>query len=185
MKITKLKSAAFAATTIAVAMSVGFAAPASAMAYYIASSAPTISRGETIVISSNGDPLALSSILINGEVIGTSPLGLVVTDAALWEAFSPCVTIDVTFRMYNVPFDETIVVSSTDPFVTELNVEWIGDNTVDCDDTWGAGASTGSDEPLATTGSDASTVAGLTGVAGVVALAAAVAAARRMRRAQR
>lgn len=180
--MNKLKFAALAATSIAVAMSVGFAAPASAMAYYIASSAPTIGSGETIVISSNGDPAALSAILVNGEVLGTSPLGLVVSDAAPWETFGPCVTIDVTFRMYNVPFDETINVSSTDPFVTELNVEWIGDNTVDCDDTWGAGESA---ETLATTGSGASTVAGLTGVAGVVALAVAVAVSRRARRAQR
>jgi len=182
MKITKFRSAALAAASIAVALSVGFAVPASAMAYYIASSAPTVSRGETIVISSNGDPLALSSILVNGEVIGTSPLGLVVTDDATWESFSPCVTIDVTFRMYNVPFEETIPVSANDSFVTELNVEWIGDNTVDCDDTWGAGESA---DELAPTGSDASTVAGLTGVAGVAALAIAVAVARRTRRAQR
>jgi hypothetical protein len=182
MKITKFRSAALAAASIAVALSVGFAVPASAMAYYIASSAPTVSRGETIVISSNGDPLALSSILVNGEVIGTSPLGLVVTDAATWESFSPCVTIDVTFRMYNVPFEETIPVSANDSFVTELNVEWIGDNTVDCDDTWGAGESA---DELAPTGSDASTVAGLTGVAGVATLAVAVAVARRSRRAQR
>ena len=183
MKITQFRSAALAAASIAVALSVGFAVPASAMAYYIASSAPTVSRGETIVISSNGDPLALSSILVNGEVIGTSPLGLVVTDDATWESFSPCVTIDVTFRMYNVPFEETIPVSANDSFVTELNVEWIGDNTVDCDDTWGAGES--ADEPLAKTGSDAATVAGMTGIAGVAALAVAVAVARRSRRAQR
>jgi len=185
MLVNKLKSVVLAATTIAVAMSVGFAAPASASVASLTSSAPTISRGETIIFSTNQDGNALSALLINGEVVETGPLFLLVEIPAQWEALSPCVTIDVTARVYADTYDETEIVLASDPFLAEATVEWIGDNTVDCNDTWGAGASTGSTEPLATTGSDASTVAGLTGVAGVVALAVAVAVARRTRRAQR
>jgi hypothetical protein len=184
MLVNKLKSVVLAATTIAVAMSVGFAAPASASGAYLTSSAPTISRGETITYFTNQPPSALVASLINGEVGTASQMDMLAGDMP-WEAFSPCVTIDVTFRVYADTYDGTEIVLASDPFLAEATVEWIGDNTVDCDDTWGAGASTGSTEPLATTGSDASTVAGLTGVAGVVALAVAVAVARRTRRAQR
>jgi hypothetical protein len=190
MRVNKLKSVVLAATTIAVAMSVGFAAPASASGAYLTSSAPTISRGETITYSTNQPPNALIALLINGEVVSASD-AITFASAFPWEAFSPCVTIDVTFRVYADTYDGTeIVVLASDPFLAEATVEWIGDNTVDCNDAWGAGDSGAGDsgdssEPLATTGSDASTVAGLTGAAGVVALAAAVAVARRSRRAQR
>jgi hypothetical protein len=184
MLVNKLKSVVLAATTIAVAMSVGFAAPASASGAYLTSSAPTISRGETITYSTNQPPNALVALLINGEVVAPGDASTFAGEF-LWEDFSPCVTIDVTFRVYADTFDGTELVLASDPFLAEATVEWIGDNTVDCNDTWGAGASTGSTEPLATTGSNASTVAGLTGVAGVVALAVAVAVARRTRRAQR
>jgi hypothetical protein len=188
--VNKLKSVVLAATTIAVAMSVGFAAPASASGAYLTSSAPTISRGETITYSTNQPPNALTALLINGEVVSTGELVEVTAVPGPWEAFSPCVTIDVTFRVYADTFDGTEIVLASDPFLAEATVEWIGDNTVDCNPAWGtgdsgAGDSGDSSEPLATTGSDASTVAGLTGAAGVVALAAAVAVARRSRRAQR
>jgi hypothetical protein len=185
MLVNKLKSVVLAATTIAVAMSVGFAAPASASVAYLTSSAPTISRGETITFSTDQDADTLTAVLINGEVLEMGPLYNLVEVPAPWEAISPCVTIDVTFRVYAETYDVSTIVLASDPFLAEANIEWIGDNTVDCNDLWGAGASTGSTEPLATTGSDASTVAGLTGVAGVVALAVAVAVARRTRRAQR
>ena len=195
MRVNKLKSVVLAATTIAVAMSVGFAAPASASGAYLTSSAPTISQGETITYSTNQPPNALIALLINGEVVSASD-AITFASPFPWEAFRPCVTIDVTFRVYDDTYDGTgIVVLASDPFLAEATVEWIGDNTVDCNDTWGAGDSGGGDsgagdsgdssEPLATTGSDASTVAGLTGVAGVVALAVAVAVSRRARRAQR
>jgi hypothetical protein len=185
MLVDKLKSVVLAATTIAVAMSVGFAAPASASVASLTSSAPTISRGETITYSTNQDSDALTALLINGEVVSTGEEISLVENPWPWEVFSPCVTIDVTFRVYAETYDVSTIVLASDPFLDEATVEWIGDNTVDCNDTWGAGASTGSTQPLATTGSDASTVAGLTGVAGVVALAVAVAVARRTRRAQR
>lgn len=185
MTFHKLKTAFLAATTIAVALSVGFAAPASAIPNVtITSSAPTISRGETIAISTDGDTL-LGAVFVNGEYLGVSPGGLLEDDAAPWETFSPCVTVDVTFRMYREVFDENTVKSYNDAFADEVTIEWIGDNTVDCNPEWGAGVTAGTDEPLAKTGSDASTVAGMTGIAGVTALAVALAVARRQRRVQR
>jgi hypothetical protein len=189
MRVNKIKSVVLAATTIALAMSFGFAAPASASVASLTSSAPTISRGETIILSTNQDGNALTAILINGAVVDMLPLNGVLGSVP-WEALMPCATIDVTFRVYADPYDGSTIVLASDPFLAEANIEWIGDNTVDCNDTWGtgdsgAGDSGDSSEPLATTGSDASTVAGLTGVAGVVALAVAVAVSRRTRRAQR
>jgi len=189
MRVNKLKSVVLAATTIAVAMSVGFAAPASASVAYLTSSAPTISRGETITYSTNQPPNALVALLINGEVASAGEASTFAGEFP-WEDFSPCVTIDVTFRVYADTYDGTEIVLASDPFLAEATVEWIGDNTVDCNPAWGAGDSGAGDsgdssEPLATTGSDASTVAWLTGVAGVVALAVAVAVSRRARRAQR
>ena len=189
MKINKLKSVALAATTIAVAMTVGLAVPASANGVLtLTSSAPSISRGETITIASNGTN-ETAVLFINGESMGgNTTVGLMVIGAAPWEAFSPCVTIDVTFRVYSETYDANAPAKDfADPFEAEATVEWIGDNTVDCDDTWGAGARApeDSDEPLAKTGSDSSALTGLTGLAGVAALAVAVAVARRTRRAQR
>jgi hypothetical protein len=125
----------------------------------------------------------LGALFINGELFGMSPVGLLELDDAPWEVFGPCVTIDVTWRIYPQVFDESSVKSYNDSYRAEVNVEWIGDNTVDCNPAWGAGES--ADEPLAKTGTDASTVAGMTGVAGVAALAVAVGVARRSRRAQR
>ena len=189
MRVNKLKSVVLAATTIAVAMSVGFAAPASASVAYLTSSAPTISRGETITYSTNQPPNALVAVFINGEFGGAGDASTF-EDPFPWEAFSPCATIDVTFRVYDETYDSTDIVLASDPFIAQATVEWIGDNTVQCNPAWGAGDSGAGDsgdssEPLATTGSDASTVAGLTGAAGVVALAVAVAVSRRARRAQR
>ena len=198
MRVNKIKSVVLAATTIALAMSFGFAAPASASVASLTSSAPTISRGETIILSTNQDDYALTALLINGAVVQTLPL-VDVLGPSPWEVFMPCATIDVTFRVYAEPYDGSTPLAS-DPFLAEANSEWIGDNTDACSALWGtgdsgagdsgagdsgAGDSGDSSEPLATTGSDASTVAGLTGAAGVVALAAAVAVARRSRRAQR
>jgi len=199
MLVNKLKSVVLAATTIAVAMSVGFAAPASASVASLTSSAPTISRGETITYSTNQNPNALVALFVNGEFFIAGEASDLV-GALPWEAFNPCATIDVTFRVYADNYEGNQIVLFSDPFLAEATVEWIGDNTVYCNPFWGAGDSGAGDsgagdsgagdsgdssEPLATTGSDALTVAGLTGAVGVVALAAAVAVARRSRRAQR
>ena len=185
MKINKLKSVLLGATTIAVALSVGFAAPASAMITTLTSDVSSVERnGDGVLFTSNIPRGSSVAIFVNGddgfsgvwdETAGET------TEPLPWEAFSPCVTIDVTFRVYNEVYVDQVYTFS-DPYAASVTVQWIGDNTVDCDDTWGAGESA---EELAPTGSDASTVAGMTGIAGLAALAVAVAVARRSRRAQR
>lgn len=176
----------FSSAAIAVAMSVGVAVPASAVVSFT-SSAPSISSGETITLTSDADPTSHAQVFINGSFYGASALGLMTIGPAPWEAFGPCETIDITFRVYSETADENLLKLWTDPYEGSVTVEWVGDNTVDCDDTWGAGAPGAEDsgEPLAKTGSDASTVAGLTGVAGVAALVVAAAVAFRLRRARR
>jgi hypothetical protein len=191
MKITRLKSAALAATTIAVAMSVGFAAPASAMAATLTADKSVVQNGEGVTFTAtNISGTNYAAFFIDGEYWDSGAIEDT-PNPFTWDIVEPCASVDVTYRIYNYETetadysDAALAALFGEPYVASVDVEFAGDNTVECDDTWGAGASTGSDEPLATTGSDASTVAGLTGVAGVMALAVAVAVARRSRRAQR
>jgi hypothetical protein len=174
------------AAAIAVAMSVGAAVPASAVVSFT-SSAPSISSGETITFATDANPTSHAQIFINGSFQGASALGLIAFTPAPWEAFMPCETIDITFRVYSETADPGLVKLWTDSYDASLTIEWVGDNTVACNDTWGEGAPGAEDsgEPLAKTGSDASTVASLSGVAGVAALVVAAAVALRLRRAQR
>lgn len=171
---------------IAVAMSVGVVVPASA-AVVLTPSAFTLSNGETITWTTDGNPMSHAQVYINGVLWAPTALGLFAYDPAPWDAFSPCETIDVTFRVYSETADNSLVKLWTDPYEASVTIEVVGDSTVACDDSWGAGASGSGDsgEPLAKTGSDASTVASLTGVAGAAALVVAAAVALRLRRAQR
>jgi hypothetical protein len=204
MRSNKLKSAIFAATSVAVAMSVGFAASAYAAdpvdpptgggggggnppqnSYTIASNINSVERnGDAVVLTTNAPIGTVSSTFVNGEHIETGSWTVNPTDPVPWEALGPCVTIDVTFRVYDESYVAQVK-NFSDPYEDSVTVQWIGDNTVDCNPAWGGSPLAASGESLAKTGSDASTVAGLTGVAGVAALAIAVAVARRSRRAQR
>jgi len=183
MKSNKMKSAVFAAASIAVAMSVGFAAPASAMPMTIESNVPSLERdGEDMVITSSVPDGYAYAMFINEDLFQIDAWISADIEPVPWEALSPCVTIDFTFRVYPEIYVDQVK-TFDDAYGASVTVEWIGDNTVDCNPTWGEGET--ADEPLAKTGSDAATVAGMTGIAGVAALAVAVAVARRTRRAQR
>jgi len=186
MLVNKLKSVVLAATTIAVAMSVGFAAPASASQITLTADDMVVENGEGVTFTTNAPGGNLAAFFIAGEywnsgTVETTP------NPFSWDIVQPCTTVTVTYRVYNETSTGLQPLFST-PYVATIDVDFVGDNTVECDDSFGAGNSgeTGdSAEPLATTGSAATAVAGLTGVAGVVALAVAVAVARRTRRAQR
>jgi hypothetical protein len=183
--MNKLKSAVLAATTIAVALSVGFATPATAMPMTIESNVPSIERdGEAVVITSSVPDGYAFAVFINEDLLNIGPWDSADSDPVPWEALSPCVTIDLTFRVYRDIYVDQVR-TFDDAYGASVTVEWIGDDTVDCNPTWGTGESAASGESLADTGSDGFVVAGLTGVAGVAALAVAVAVARRTRRAQR
>jgi hypothetical protein len=181
MFLNKMKSAALAATTISLVLSVGFAAPASAVDYTITADREVIRNGESVTYTTTAPGENLSAFFINGEYWGHGS----VSDTPNpfdWGMFQPCANIRATYRVYDEVADEREPLW-TDPYAASNTVRFVGDPSIDCDDSWGAGKS--ADEPLAKTGTDASTVAGLTGVAGVAALAIAGAVARRMRRAQR
>jgi hypothetical protein len=191
MLVNKLKSVVLAATTIAVAMSVLFAAPASASQITLTADDLVVENGEGVTFTTNAPGGNLAVFFVAGEQTGFGSVENTPNPFS-WDFVGPCTTITVTYRVYDVLFtgsDQEPPLFS-DPYLATIDVDFVGDNTVDCNDTWGtgdsgAGDSGDSSEPLATTGSDASTVAGLTGVAGVVALAVAVAVSRRARRAQR
>lgn len=187
----RLTRGALAASSLVLAMQLGFVSPASALT----SDVTSVSPGETAIFSTQVPAISLVAIFVNGEFHSSGNLYTIPTTYP-WETFSPCVTVDVTFRVYSeyvygAPFREPLF--SEQPAET-ADVEFIGDDSVSCNDAWGSGSSGSSggsggsedsDEPLAKTGSDASTVAGMTGIASLTALAVAVAVARRTRRAQR
>ena len=166
---------------IAVAMTVGLAAPASA--FTLTADPLSIERGGFVNISTDAPETHTAALFVNGEHVETDVLGGS-TGGFPWEMFGPCVDIDVTFRLYDETYVDQVK-DFADSYDDSVTIEFVGDNTVECNDTWGAGESTGSDESLAKTGSDASTVASLTGVAGVAAIVVAAAVAFRLRRAQR
>lgn len=177
---------------LAVAMSVGLAVPASANGVVtLTSSAPTISNGETITYTTSADWERHSQFFINGVVLGGTPVGMImINPVAPWSAWQPCETIDVTLRVYSDLYediDQDNLYLWTDPYDASVTVEWIGDNSGECNDAWGAGARGPNDsgESLAATGSNASSLAALTGVAGIAALGVAAAVVLRSRRAQR
>jgi hypothetical protein len=188
MLVNKMKSVVLAATTIAVAMSVGFAVPASAIAPTLTADKSVVQNGEGVTFTATNIPVTYyAAFFIDGEYWDSGPIENTPNPFA-WDIVQPCASVDVTYRIYNYE-TETADLSDAayaalfgEPYAASVDVEFAGDNTVDCDDTWGTGESA---ETLAKTGSDASTVAGLTSVAGVAALAVAVAVARRTRRAQR
>jgi hypothetical protein len=176
----KLKSAVLAATTIAVALSVGFAAPATAMPMTIETNIQSVVRnGELLEVTSTVPEGYTAATFINGENFSTYPWST--QEPVSWNIMGPCVTVDVTFRVYRDIYVDQVK-TFDDAYGATVTIQWIGDNTVDCNPAWGEGETA---DELAPTGSDASTVAGMTGVAGVAALAVAVAVARRTRRAQR
>lgn len=182
-----------AISAIALAMTLGLAAPASATTYTLTSDESSISSGEVAVLTTDAPDGQGAYVFVNGVGFIAGPLSSGAPFA--WENVSPCVTVDVTIRVYyEVPGAPPMAPPSfSEPYAGSVTIEFIGDNFSGCNATWGAGAedeggsggSDNSDEPLAKTGSDASAVAGLTGVAGVAALAVAVAVALRTRRAQR
>ena len=157
-------------------MTLGLAAPASATTYTLTSDESSISIGEFAVLTTDAPVGTGAYVYVNGESYIGGPLSS--TTPFAWENVSPCVTVDVTIRVYPptpISGPPSAPPTFADPYAASVDIEFIGDNFSGCNPTWGAGAPTGSDESLATTGSDASTVAGLTGVA----------VARRSRRAQR
>jgi len=175
-----------AASSLVLVMQVGLVSPASAAT--ITSDVSSVAPGEAATLTSDiaiGNGVA---VFANGELLEIDVWDVNPSEPLPWEAFSPCVTIDLTFRVYDEVFDENSLKNFSDPYEDSVTIQWIGDNTSECNATWGDGESDesgDSDEPLAKTGSDASAVAGLTGVASVVALAVAAAVALRTRRAQR
>ena len=178
-----------AISAIALAMTLGLAAPASATTYTLTSDESSISSGEVAVLTTDAPAGQGAYVFVNGVGFIAGPLSSGAPFA--WENVSPCVTVDVTIRVYyEVPGAPPMAPPSfSEPYAGSVTIEFIGDNSSGCNPTWGDGAEdeggSNSDEPLAKTGSDASAVAGLTGVAGVAALAVAVAVALRTRRAQR
>lgn len=180
MILNKMKSAALAATTIALALSVGFAAPASAVDYTITADREVVRNGESVTYTTTAPDENLAAFFVNGEYWGSGSVGTT-PNPFDWGIFSPCANVQATYRVYDEVGDSREPLWS-DPYAGSNTVRFAGDPTVDCDDAWGDGST---DEPLAKTGSDASTVAGMTGIAGVTALSVAVAVARRTRRAQR
>lgn len=192
---SKFKSVIVLATTIAVAISVGFGAPASALGITLTADKTVVQNGEGVTFTTNAPGLNYAAFFIGGEYWAS---GLVETtpNPFVWMMVAPCASVDVTYRVYSYSSDTADYTDAAtaalfgEPYAASVDVEFAGDNTVGCDPTWGSGESADesadeSAETLATTGSDASTVAGLTGVAGVAALAVAVAVSRRARRAQR
>jgi hypothetical protein len=149
----------------------------------------SVSRDNPLVtLTSNGEDEALVVVFVNGVWETFYLLNQLNGQTTGWEAFAPCVTVDMEYRLYNSFVPGSPVPPYADPYDAGVLIEFVGDDTDDCNPKWGtqdAGGSGDSDEPLAKTGSDASAVAGLTSVAGVAALAVAVAVARRTRRAQR
>jgi hypothetical protein len=187
---------AAAVSALALAMTLGLAAPASAVTYTLTSDESSISSGEVAVITTDAPVGQAAYVFVNGVGFTSGPLSSGMPFA--WNAVSPCVTIDVTLRVYyEVPGAPAMAAPSfSDAYAGSVTIEFIGDNSPGCNPTWGDGAedeggsggSGGSDdsgEPLAKTGSDASTVASLTGVAGAAALVVAAAVALRLRRASR
>jgi hypothetical protein len=181
MFTSQIKAGAISA--IALAMTVGLAAPASAVT--LTADVSSVSQGEAVTFTTDAPGAALVALYVNGEYLD----GGRVDDTPNpfdWGMLSPCVTVDVTYRVY----DELATEPAREPAFSEqpvdsVSVEFVGDNSPGCNDTWGGGESDDSGDSLAKTGSDASAVAGLTGVAGVAALAVAAAVALRSRRAQR
>ena len=193
MVYSKLKSVILAATTIAVAISVGFGAPASASTTTLTADKTVVQNGEGVSFTTTNIPgTYYAAFFILGEYWGSGSIETT-PNPFVWNIVAPCASVDVTYRIYNYAADtadhsdETHAALFGEPYEASVDVEFAGDNTVDCDDTWGAGAPGAEDsgEPLAKTGSDASTVASLTGVAGVAAIIVAAALAFRLRRAQR
>lgn len=187
MNMNKLKSAFLAASTIAVALSVGFAAPASAVPTTLVADKTVVRNGESVNFTTNAPGENYAAFFTNGEYWGSGSIETT-PNPFTWDLVGPCASVDVTFRIYNYAAetadesDATLAALYDQPYAATVDVRFAGDTTVDCDDAYGAGKSA---DALANTGSDASTVAGMTGIAGVTALAVAVAVARRTRRAQR
>jgi LPXTG-motif cell wall-anchored protein len=177
-KFTRLT---LAASSLVLVMQVGLVSPASAAT--ITSNVTSVAPGEAATLSSDIDLGTVIAVFLNGEFVVSEAWDMNPADPVPWEAIAPCVTIDVTFRVYDEGFVGTNVKNFADPYEDSVTIQWIGDNTVDCNPAWGEGDR--EPEDLAKTGSDSSTLVGLTGVAGVAALAVAVAVARRTRRAQR
>jgi hypothetical protein len=197
MFTSPLKSSVISA--IALAMTLVLAAPASATTFTLSSDKASLTTNEVATFTTDaiGDD-NVAALFVNGVYYTGGP-GLSSGSILPWTVVYPCVTVDVTLRLYYLaPGSPTPVVAPTlaTPYDAEVLIEFVGDTSVPCNYTWGdgldggggsggSGGSDNSDEPLAKTGSDASAVAGLTGVAGVAALAVAVAVALRTRRAQR
>ena len=183
MFTSQIKAGAISA--IALAMTAGLAAPASAVT--LTADVSSISAGEEVIFTSDAPNEWLAALFVNGVFLDS---GLIDVGGPFpWEAISPCVTVDVTLRVYDeIVGDPVREPTFSEQPVDSVTVEFVGDNSPGCNDTWGGGESDDSgdsDEPLAKTGSDSSALVGLTGFAGVAALTVAVAVARRTRRAQR
>jgi hypothetical protein len=185
--LTKIKSAAIVATTIAVALSVGFATPASAISYTLTADKTVVRNGEGVTFTTNAPGEKYAAFFTGEEYWGSGRVDAT-PNPFTWDIVGPCATVDVTYRVYEIDasaadYDEvTVAALWNQPYSASIDIRFAGDNTVDCDDSYGPGKSA---EPLAKTGADSATVTGLTGVAGIAALAVAVSVARRTRRAQR
>jgi hypothetical protein len=186
MFTSQIKAGAISA--IALAMTVGLAAPASAVT--LTADVTSVSPGESVMFETDAQGQKLSAVFIEGDFWGSGPVNTTPNPFG-WDLVSPCVTVEMTYRVYDEDgdfFAENREVAFSEQPVDSVSVEFVGDNSGECDDTWGTGESNEPNEPaerLAKTGSDASAVAGLTGAAGVAALAVAAAVALRTRRAQR
>jgi hypothetical protein len=182
------------AAAIAVAMTVGLAAPASATTYTLTADDLSISNGEFSTITTDAPSGTGAYFFVNGVLQNGG--GLASGMPFAWNTISPCATVDVTLRVY-APLPGGLAMappSFSDAYAGSVTIEFIGDNFAGCNPAWGTGDSGGSGgsggsgdsgETLAKTGSDASTAASLTGVAGAAALVVAAAVALRLRRANR
>jgi hypothetical protein len=188
---------AAAVSALALAMTLGLAAPASATTWSLSSDKASLTNGELALLTTDVSTNAyVTGLFVNGMYV--QQFTNIVNGATIpWAVVAPCETVDVTLRMYAFNGGFPPVLGGFDsPYAASVTIEFVGDTSVPCDATWGAGLDDGggsggsggsgdSGEPLAKTGSDASTLTGLTGIAGVAALVVAAAVAFRLRRAQR
>jgi hypothetical protein len=117
-------------------MQFGFVAPASAE---IQSNVASVSPGGSVVFTSNAPSIRLAAYFINSDFMSSGNLADILNVDIPWEQYSPCVTVDLTARVYDETGLDTPgrdVLFSEEPLETHT-VQLIGSNSSGCDDQWG------------------------------------------------
>jgi hypothetical protein len=138
----RITRGALAASSLVLALQFGVVSPASAE---LQTDVSSVSPGGSVTFLTNAPTIFLGALFVNGEFHSSGNLNGF-RDPIPWEAFSPCVTVDVTFRVYSesalgAPYREPLF--SEEP-TESADVEFVGSNSSGCDDQWGSSGGSGS-----------------------------------------